>query len=80
MEPELPHFRGSMITRTHATVSRTPLDNGSAQLRGFWSFMPLAGFEAAIPARLQARALDRAATGIGRSTYLFLIFLTLKRG
>jgi hypothetical protein len=88
-EPELPHCRGSMITRTHATLGRAPLVEGSARRRGLnmttnnthksQTSMSPTGFEVTIPARPQTRALDRAATGIGISTYLFLLFLALKR-
>jgi hypothetical protein len=88
-ESELRHCRGSMITRTHATLGRAPLIEGSARRRGLnmtknnthkrQTSMPPTGFEVAIPARPQTRALDSAATGIGISTYLFLLFLALKR-
>jgi hypothetical protein len=64
-------------TETHATVGRTPLDEGSARSRGLYlatqtlykrrTYMPPAALEPTIPAsaRPQTYALDRAATGIG---------------
>jgi len=88
-EPELPYFRGSMITRTSATLGRTPLDEGSARRRGVnpttnrthkrGRSMPLTGFEVVIPKRPQNRTLDHATTGIAIFTYLPLLFLALKR-
>jgi hypothetical protein len=56
----------------HTTVSRTPLDEGSARRRELYlttltieTSMPPAGFEPPIPAieRLQTLALDRSANG-----------------
>jgi hypothetical protein len=64
-------------TRTHITVGRTPLDEGSARRRDLYlttqtlykrqTSMPSARFEPTIPAsaRLQTYALDGAATEIG---------------
>ena len=60
----------------HSTLSRTPLDEGSARGRDYLTklhshkrqtSMPLAGFKPEIPASEQphTHALDRAATGIG---------------
>jgi hypothetical protein len=63
-------------TQTHTTVSRTPLDEGSARRRDLYltiynthkrqTFMPPVGFEPAIPAsaRPQTNDLDPTATGI----------------
>jgi hypothetical protein len=64
-------------TQAHTTVSRTPLDEGSACRRDLYltthnkhkrhKSMPPVGFEPTIPAspRPQTYALDGAATGIG---------------
>jgi hypothetical protein len=66
-----------LITLRHATVGRTPLDEGSARHRDLYLttqtlykrqiFMSPVGFEPTIPAsaRPQTYGLDRAATGIG---------------
>ena len=88
-KPELPYFRGSMITRTRATLGRTPLDEGLVWRTGVnlttnrthkrGRSMLLTGFEVVIPARPQTRTLDHAATGIAIFTYLPLLFLALKR-
>jgi hypothetical protein len=76
--PGPPHYRGLTITLRHTTLGRTPLDEWSAHRRGLYltthnthkrqTSMSPAGFEPAITAseRPQTRALDRAATGIGR--------------
>jgi hypothetical protein len=65
--------------QAHTTVSRTPLDEGSARRRDLYltiqtlykrrTYMPPVGFEPTIPAsaRPQTHALDRAATGIGNA-------------
>jgi hypothetical protein len=64
-------------TQTHTTVSRTPLDEGSAHRRDLYlttqtlykrqKSMPAVGSEPTIPAsaRPQTYSLDRPATGIG---------------
>jgi hypothetical protein len=54
------HYRGFAITHRHTTLGRTPLDEWSARRRDLYltthithkrqTSMPLAGFEAAIPA------------------------------
>jgi hypothetical protein len=76
-------FRDFTITHfRHTTLSRTPLDEGSALRRDLYltthnihkrqTSMPPAGFEPAIPVseRPQTHALNRAATGIGIMSYL----------
>jgi hypothetical protein len=75
--PGPPPCRGFTITLRHTTLSRTPLDEGSARRRDLYltknnthkrqTSMPPTGFEPTIPAseRPQTHALDRAATGIG---------------
>jgi hypothetical protein len=85
-EPELPHCRGSMITRTHTTLGTVPLEEESARRKGLnlttnnthnrQTSMFLTEFEVAIPTRPQTRALDRAATGIGISKYLFIFIIS----
>jgi hypothetical protein len=73
-----PHYRGFTITHIwHATVGRTPLDEGTARRRDLYlttqnthkrqTSMPPAEFEPMIlvSERLQTHALDCTATGIG---------------
>ena len=66
-----------LITYTHTTLGRTPLDERSARRRDLYltthkrqTSMPPVGFEPATPASegLQTDAVDRAATGIGHGT------------
>jgi len=72
-----PQCRGFMITLSHTTLGRTPLDEWSAPRRDLYltihntrnrqtSILP-AGFEPIVPAseRPQTHALQRAATGDG---------------
>ena len=64
-------------TKSHTTVGRTPLEEGSLSRRDLYlthnihkrqTFMLPAGFEPAIPPsdRPQVLALDHSATGIGK--------------
>ena len=74
--PSLPHYRGCTLTLRHATLSRTPLDEGASRRRGLYlathntrkrhPCLPPAGFEPTIPAIewLQTQAFDGAAAGI----------------
>ena len=71
------------IALRHTTLSRTPLDEWPARRRDLYltthntqkrhTSMSPGGFEPAVPTseRPQAHALDRAATGIGRTHYTF---------
>ena len=83
--PGPPHYQGFTIT-----LGKTPLDEGSARRRDLsltthnthmrQTSMPLAGFEATIPAsvRPQTHALDRAATGIRITIHvLYNFFFTI---
>ena len=66
--PESPHYRGFMITFSHATLRRAPLEKWSTGRRDLYltrhnihkrqTSMPSVGFEPAIPSK-------RAATGNG---------------
>jgi len=75
--PRPTHYRGSMITLRHTTLSRTPLYKWSARRRDIYlttgnthkirTSIPPAGFNPTISEneRPQTYALDRAAIGTG---------------
>ena len=75
--PGRPHYRGFKITLRHTTLGRTPPEEWSTRHRELYrtthdtherqTFMPVAGFELAIPAseRPQINASDRSTTGTG---------------
>jgi hypothetical protein len=78
-------FRGFTITLfRHTTFGRTPLDEGPARRRDLYltiynthkrqTSMPLVDFEPTIlvSERPQTHALDRTATGIGFTIFIFL--------
>lgn len=74
-QPRPSHRWGFEITLRHSTSDRTPPYERSARRRYLYptkqntSFIPLAGFEPAVPAseRLQAHSLDHATTAISCS-------------
>jgi hypothetical protein len=76
-------------TQWHATVGRTPLDEGSARRRDLYltthnthngqPSMSPAGFEPTISAGDRPRALDRSAPGIGMFCYCCSILEKLKK-
>ena len=71
------HYRGSTVTLKHVTLIRTTLDEWSARRTYLYltthnnhnrqAFMPPAGFEPTIPAKVrpQNQAIDPGPTGIG---------------
>jgi hypothetical protein len=88
--PGPPQYRGFTITLfRHTTLGRTPLHEWSARRTDLYltthnthkrqTSMLSAGFEPTIPVseRPQTHALDRAATGIGKSLHIYVNLLIL---
>jgi hypothetical protein len=83
--PGPPHYQGFMITLRHTTLSRTPLDEWSAQRRDLYltthntdkrqTSLPPVGFEPTIPANEwpQTYFLNHVATGIGKMATLSIL-------
>jgi len=93
--PGSPYYRGCTIVMRHATLCRTPLDDGSSRRRDLFltthnahkrqktSMLP-AGFEPTTPAskRPQTHALNCAVAGIVFYVYMLLkiVLVTLQVG